>query len=128
MNTVFLVVPLPFLLVLAPVGHAVAASRWSAISWVAAIAIGAAGTAFVSYHLESDHRVAILSWAPLYQLAIYTAALWVFRYSLHRFPRFAVWDLFTEGLFWDQLFLCGVLFASIMPCAQFAAPKWAAGT
>lgn len=111
---------LPFLLVLPPAGRAVAASRWSAISWVVGISVGVAGTLFIS-----DHRVAILSWAPLYQLAVYAAALQLFRHSLHRFPRFAVWDLFTDGLFWDQLFLIGVLLVSILPCIHFARPDGA---
>jgi hypothetical protein len=118
-----MVILLPFLLVLPPIGRAVAASRWSAISWIAGIGLGLSGTTTI-YPLS--HREEMLYWVPLYQLAIYTAALQLFRRSLHRFPRFAVWDLFTEGLFWDQLFLIGVLLVSIIPCTHFLEPYGAA--
>lgn len=122
-----LIVPLPFLLTLPSVGRAVAASRWSPIAWAAATAIGIGGTASAWLHVASDHRLAVLCWAPLYQLIVYTAALRIFRHSLHRFPRFAVWDLFTEGLFWDQFFMVGVLLISILPCGLVAGSRWAAG-
>jgi hypothetical protein len=92
---------------------------------MAVIGFGLSGRTTV-YPLS--HREAMLYWMPLYQLAIYTVALQLFRRSLHRFPRFAVWDLFSEGLFWDQLFLIGVLLFSIIPCVHFLAPYPAAAT
>ena len=120
-----MVVLFPFLLVLPPIGRAVAGSRWSAISWIIAIGLGFSGKTTI-YPLPD--REALLYWVPLYQLAIYTAALQLFRRTLHRFPRFAVWDLFTEGLFWDQLFLVGVLLISITPCVHLLVPTSASAT
>ena len=120
-----MVILFPFLLVWPPIGRTVAGSRWSLISWACAIGFGFAGRTSV-YPLP--YREALLYWVPLYQLAIYSAALLLFCRTLHRFPRFAWWDLFTEGLFWDQLFLIGVLLVSILPCVHFLGPYPAAAT
>lgn len=73
-----------------------------------------------------SHRDLMFYWVPLYQFAVYSAALLLFRLSLRRFPRFAVYDLLTPGLFWDQIFMTAVPALSIIPCVHYLGPRAAA--
>jgi hypothetical protein len=114
----------PMILCFAPsIGVLVARSQWTPLAWVCAVAVGFLGEVlFRVGALTANSSVKVLYWAPLFQLAVYSAALFLFLRLTKRLPRNVTFN-FATGLFWDRAFAFVVAMASLLPVIYLAAPR-----
>ncbi len=103
------------------IGFLVAKSKWTPVVWITAFGIGCLGQALWLLGKLTEHRMAALYWAALYQLFIYSLALSVFLRFLKRRPRDVVFN-FNDGFFWDRVFGISVVMISVTPISYLIAP------